>query len=276
MTPAYTITRITGNVLRLDRATPPYGAIAFALLNHNRLGVPTDRLAGQAANNPTRFKEPTQADTRTGFHLHEADHHCQGARHDPRPGSHRRRLEWRHDMIPPATARKLRTPPFEPSTFKPTKCSTTEDKAWFANTLLKFLANDSPQSGFTSPLYRRLSLTFGHIAHMDKFGFYETFFQDDLGKLEFLRQTIQSPFYGDPHHTFSDAERAIAARVKTSGLIHFYEMRLNTAIEHAERAKLAQLKAKYEPSHPISAAIPSPFSNPPQPLRQGDLFGFAS
>ena len=40
MTPTYTITRITDAVLRLDRATPPYDAIAFALLNHDRRGAP--------------------------------------------------------------------------------------------------------------------------------------------------------------------------------------------------------------------------------------------
>jgi hypothetical protein len=179
-------------------------------------------------------------------------------------------------MIPAATAHALRSPPFEPSAFTPTKFSTTEDKAWFGNALLKFLANDSPQTGFTTRLYHRLSLTFGHIAHFNKYGFYGTFFQDDSGKLEFLRQTIQWPFFGDPHHTFSDVERAVAARVKTSGLVHFYEMRLNTAIEQAERAKLAQLKAKYEPSQTNTAAIPPAASDRPQPLRQGDLFGPAS
>ena len=40
MTPTYTITRVTDAVLRLDRATPPYDAIAFALLNHDRRGAP--------------------------------------------------------------------------------------------------------------------------------------------------------------------------------------------------------------------------------------------
>ena len=85
-------------------------------------------------------------------------------------------------MIPAATAHALRSPPFEPSAFTPTKFSTTEDKAWFGNTLLKFLANDSPQTGFTTRLYHRLSLTFGHIAHFNKYGFYETFFQDDFRK----------------------------------------------------------------------------------------------
>jgi hypothetical protein len=40
MTPTNTITRITDAVLRLDRATPPYDAIAFALLNHDRRGGP--------------------------------------------------------------------------------------------------------------------------------------------------------------------------------------------------------------------------------------------
>jgi hypothetical protein len=111
---------------------------------------------------------------------------------------------------------------------------------------------------------------------MDKFGFYDTFFQDDLGKLDFLRQTIQWPFYGDSHHTFSDVERVIAARIEASGLIHFYEMRLNAAIEQAERAKLAQLKAKYQPARANTAAIPPPVSEAPQPVRQGDLFDLAS
>lgn len=37
MTLDYTIIRIDNNALRLDRTTPPYGAVAFALLNHDRL-----------------------------------------------------------------------------------------------------------------------------------------------------------------------------------------------------------------------------------------------
>jgi hypothetical protein len=40
MTPTYTITRVNDAVLRLDRATSPYGAIAFALLNRDRRGAP--------------------------------------------------------------------------------------------------------------------------------------------------------------------------------------------------------------------------------------------
>jgi len=40
MTPTYTITRVNDAVLRLDRATSPYRAIAFALLNCDRRGAP--------------------------------------------------------------------------------------------------------------------------------------------------------------------------------------------------------------------------------------------
>ena len=40
MTPTYTVTRVNDAALRLDRATSPYGAIALALLNHDRRGEP--------------------------------------------------------------------------------------------------------------------------------------------------------------------------------------------------------------------------------------------
>jgi hypothetical protein len=79
-------------------------------------------------------------------------------------------------MLPPAIIRSLRIPRLTAADFTPTKFHTAEDKAWFANTLLKFLADDCPRSGFTVRLYVRLSNSFGHIAHYDRSNFFEHFF----------------------------------------------------------------------------------------------------
>jgi hypothetical protein len=49
-------------------------------------------------------------------------------------------------MIPAAIARALSSPPLEARDFTPTKFSTAEEKAWFGNMLLKFLARGCPLS----------------------------------------------------------------------------------------------------------------------------------
>ena len=178
-------------------------------------------------------------------------------------------------MIPAAIARALCSPPLEASTFIPTKWDTAEDKAWFGNSLLKFLAADCPLTGFTNRLYRRLSMTFGHIAHHDRLGFYQNFFEDNSGKIDFLRQTLRRPCYGDPHYTYSDLERAVIARLTASGLLHFYEARLHAANEQAEQAEFQRLKAKYEPAAD-KAPMAAHTTCDPLPLRHGDLFGLTS
>ena len=68
-------------------------------------------------------------------------------------------------MLPSTIVRALTTPAFEPDHFTATQWSTAEDKAKFANALMKFIAGDFPRQSFTKSLYRRLSNTFGHIAH---------------------------------------------------------------------------------------------------------------
>jgi hypothetical protein len=179
-------------------------------------------------------------------------------------------------MIPAAIARALRSPPLEARDFTPTKFSTAEEKAWFGNTLLKFLAGDCPLTGLTERLYRRLSMTFGYIAHCDRLGFYQTFFEDDSGKIDFLHQTLRWPCFGDPHYTYRDLERAVIRRLKDSGLLHFYEARLHAANEQAERTEFQRLKAKYDPAADKAPMPPHAPSCDPLTLRQGDLFGLTS
>jgi hypothetical protein len=64
-------------------------------------------------------------------------------------------------MLPAATVRALTIPAFTAAEFAPTQLDSAEDKAKFANALMKFIAHEFPRQSFTKPFYRRLSNTFG-------------------------------------------------------------------------------------------------------------------
>src|SRR5664279_3980752 len=97
-------------------------------------------------------------------------------------------------------------PTFIASKFVPTKWDTTQAKAWFAKQFVAFVQSDFDGEYFTERFYRRLSMTFGHIAHYDRGGFWETFFTTTADKVRFLMETLQYPCYGDPAWTYSDVE----------------------------------------------------------------------
>jgi len=175
-------------------------------------------------------------------------------------------------MIPPAIVRRLCIPKLEASAFTPTKFSSVEDKVWFTNALLQFLAKDCPLSAFSNRFYSRLSNTFGHIAHYNRQQFYEEFFLDDVGKVAFVDQLLHWQFYGDPHYTYSDVEHVVAARIRTTELLKIYRVRLKAQIENKERAQLARLKAKYDPPLPVSARAERLTAAPFAPQKQADLF----
>jgi hypothetical protein len=98
---------------------------------------------------------------------------------------------------------------FTADQFTPTEFSTAEDKARFANQFVKFVSNGYKFADFPKWFYQRLSMCFGHIAHYDRFGFYETFFKSDRGIVEFMRQCRTYPNYGSPTCTFVDVEKAL-------------------------------------------------------------------
>jgi hypothetical protein len=130
---------------------------------------------------------------------------------------------------------------FSPTTWEPSK-----KKAQFAKTFIKFVQADFPRRQFTKAFYRRLSLTFGNIAHYDVFSFYDHFFLSTLGKVRFLRQTLQWPCYGDPAFTYSDVEKALQSWLVQNNVLATYEQRLAEETEAAEKQELGQLKEKYE------------------------------
>ena len=141
---------------------------------------------------------------------------------------------------------------------RPTQWSTAEDKAKFANALMKFIAHEFPRQGFTKSLYHRLSNTFGHIAHTNLDGFYCAFFERDADKVVFLDQTLSWPHLGDPTYTFSDVERAVQRRLRASNVIDVFRMREADATRKRELETLARLQEKYGARPP--APDPSPLA----------------
>jgi len=146
---------------------------------------------------------------------------------------------------------------FTADRFSPTSWEPSKKKAQFAKTFIRFVQADFPRRQFTKAFYRRLSLTFGHIAHFGVFGFFDTFFTTTPDKVRFLRMTLQYQPVGDPSFTYSDAEKAIQSWLVQNGVLAKHEQRLAEEVEAAERKELARLKEKYECSHAGNPCVAS-------------------
>ena len=168
--------------------------------------------------------------------------------------------------------------PFSPSEFVPTKFSSAADKAEFSNALLNFLDADCRQELFTSKLYRRLSMTFGHIAHYDRSGFYDTWFTRARHRAAFVEKTLRWPCHGDPMFTFSDVELAIQQVIRQRNYLARFELKAAEALRAAELRELEHLEAKYRTQKRVesadtatvtmSAALPdSPAASPEVPVQ---------
>ena len=165
-------------------------------------------------------------------------------------------------MLSAALTRGLTAPAFVAADFVPTQWDTAEQKAKFANALLRFVAQDFPRSKFHKSLYDRLSGTFGHIAHYNSARFYDHFFLTAKDKLEFLEQCVTWPCHGDPTTTYSDVERAVAARLRKSQIVAILSSQIAVERRRKELALLSELKARYEPAAEAPATVEIP-----------DLFG---
>jgi hypothetical protein len=163
-------------------------------------------------------------------------------------------------MLPTAIVRALTIPAFTAAEFMPTQWATADDKAKFANTLMKFIAAEFPRQGFTRSLYHRLSNTFGHIAHTNLDGFYGAFFERDFDKVVFLGQTSSWPHFGDSTFTFSDVEDAVKHRLRASKVIDIFRMLEADVTRRRELPTLARLQEKYGAR--TSPPDPAPIGGP--------------
>jgi hypothetical protein len=135
--------------------------------------------------------------------------------------------------------------PFLPAEFQPTKFSTAQDKANFGNMFLHFIESEWARTAFTNSFYNRLSMCFGHIAHFDAAGFYETWFTTDADRLRFLCHSLDWPCWGDPEYTFCDVERAIQQEIRKRNYLAHYELRVAEAVRSSEMELLKRLETKY-------------------------------
>ena len=130
---------------------------------------------------------------------------------------------------------------FSPSQFTPTQWNTVKDKAWFANQFVRFVQSGFDAKHFTDRFYRRLSNTFGHIAHYDRGGFWAEFFTTTADKVRFVEYALHHPCYGDPAWTYSDVERALQEWLRAKSTLPRYQKLLadeEAAREHAELERL--------------------------------------
>jgi hypothetical protein len=134
---------------------------------------------------------------------------------------------------------------FTADQFTPTKFDTADDKAWFANQFVRFLESGFDQRHFTERFYRRLSNTFGHIAHFNRGGFWETFFTTTGDKVKFLELTLRHPCYGDASWTYSDVERSLQSWLAVDGTLAKWRERLAAEVEAGERDEFERLRAKF-------------------------------
>jgi hypothetical protein len=153
----------------------------------------------------------------------------------------------------------MRAKPFDASQFVATQWNTTDDKAAFGNNYLRFIESEWKRSLFTKSFYQRLSNCFGHIAHYNQHQFYETWFTCDKDRLEFLRNALAWPCWGDPTFTYSDVERAIKQQVRSRNYVALYELRAAEQLQAAEMAVLVRLETKYRPpltQDPVTSMLP--------------------
>lgn len=132
-------------------------------------------------------------------------------------------------------------------TYTPTSCSTAADKAKFLRQFQKFVESDFAPSKFPKWFYNRLSMTFGHIAHYNKGGFFGTFFESTRDKVEFLRQTLGYGCYGDAGFTYCDVERDIQSWLREQSTLAQYQTktrRLKTVTNTYSKPGTFSMKAR--------------------------------
>lgn len=113
--------------------------------------------------------------------------------------------------------------------FTPTKWHTVADKEKFARHYIKFVQARCPFEMFHRWFYERLTLLFMHIAHYNRFGFYETWCDTAEKRFAFVRHHVTFESVGDAMWTWSDVERTLKGWILESGILREYEFEASTA-----------------------------------------------
>lgn len=126
-----------------------------------------------------------------------------------------------------------------------TQWSTVQDKEKFVRQFIKFVTKGFRFCDFPKWFYIKLSNCFGHIAHYNQGGFYETFFQSTQDKAAFVQHCLEADTYGSPAFTFCDVEKELQQWLKDNKFLEKLERQAHQEQEDEERKTLARLQAKY-------------------------------
>ena len=157
---------------------------------------------------------------------------------------------------------------FTASNFLPTKWSTADEKAAFGNALLDFMLTGFLAGRFTEKLYARLSMCYGHIAHFNRQGFSETWFDSPESIASFVNHLMQWPCHGDAGYTFSDVERAIQREAVRLNLVAKVNEAAASSIRQRELALLDALENKYRQGTVIPMPHPATPAEREEPAEQ--------
>lgn len=124
--------------------------------------------------------------------------------------------------------------------FTPTKWCSAADKKKFAVHYISFIQARCPFEKFHGWFYNRLMHMFMHIAHYNRYGFYETWCDAPEKRLAFLHHHLEYASAGDPAWTWSDVERTLQAWIAESGILREYEFE---AVVARHQTTLAVAKA---------------------------------
>lgn len=143
--------------------------------------------------------------------------------------------------------------PFRPTDIPTDDWGSSADAAAFANKLAAFIDRGFKRTMFTKDMYCKLSNLFGHIAHYNIHGFYQSWFETSERRVVFLRNIVAGGCFGPTYAV----ERALRQWVHSSGVLTTWEQIVADEREQIERTTLAILQAKYPISTPITPSEPA-------------------
>lgn len=127
--------------------------------------------------------------------------------------------------LPQSLIRQLTNPAFTKDQFTSTAFVSADEKADFANRVMRFIAKDCPPSEYTYDFHRALTRVFGFSQAMDRSGFWITTFTSGGGVWAFLKQAIERGWQQNekPGHSYSDVGYLIAARLSETSVLEHYQ-----------------------------------------------------
>ena len=107
----------------------------------------------------------------------------------------------------------------------------------------RFVRSGFQQDTFPKQVYRLCSYTFNHIAHFDRYGFYEVWFSDTDRQIDFVKHALE--FDMESSGFLRPVHEAILEVLSESGIYATLTKQRMQETVHREKAELTRLLGKY-------------------------------